>query len=86
MHEKEINHMLRSLPLYLEHVDTNPNSLIAKIYGIFTVRMDQFEPIHVMIMQNTIPAIENTELQYVFDLKGSQINREVLKEVSNKDI
>lgn len=86
MHEKEINHMLRMLPLYVEHLDTNTKSMIAKIFGIFTVRMDQFEPIHVMIMQNTIPVVENTVLQYTFDLKGSQINREVLKEVSNKDI
>lgn len=78
--------MLRTLPPYLEHLETNPNNMLAKIYGIFTVRMDQFEPIHVMIMQNTIPAVENTELQYVFDLKGSQINREVLKGVPNKDI
>ena len=78
--------MLRSLPVYLEHLDENPNSMLAKIYGLFTVRMDQFEPIHVMIMQNSIPAVENTELQYVFDLKGSQINREVLKDLTDKDI
>lgn len=39
-----------------------------------------FEPISVMIMQNTLPAVEDTELHYVFDMKGSQINREVLKD------
>ena len=40
MSETEIKHMIRVLPNYSEHLDINLNSLIAKIYGIFTVRMD----------------------------------------------
>lgn len=54
---KEINHLLRVLPQYYEHVDSFKHSFIAKIYGIFTVRIDKFEPIHVMIMQNTMPEV-----------------------------
>jgi len=46
---------------------------------MYTVRIDKFEPIHVMIMQNTMPNIDGTDLHYVFDMKGSSINREVLK-------
>jgi hypothetical protein len=82
MSKKEINHMIRVLPNYSEHLDLNEKSLIAKIYGIFTVRMDQFEPIHVMIMENTMPHIENTKMHFCFDMKGSSINREVLKRKS----
>jgi len=37
-------------------------------------------------MQNTLPAVENYDLQYVFDMKGSQINREVLKSIQTKDM
>lgn len=75
--------MIRVLPSYTEHLEMHEGSLIAKIYGIFTVRMDQFEPIHVMIMENSLPNILNTEMHYCFDMKGSSINREVLKGKSN---
>jgi len=37
-------------------------------------------------MQNTLPNIEDTNLQYLFDLKGSQVNRGVLKATSKKDL
>lgn len=32
--------MIRSLPAYLEHTDTYPNSTIARIYGMYTIRID----------------------------------------------
>ena len=71
--------MLRALPNYYEHLDHCKNTLIAKIFGIFSIRMDQFDQIHVMIMENSLPHVDNTEMHYVFDMKGSSINREVLK-------
>lgn len=83
MSQKEIKHMLRSLPSYYEHMDTVPNSFIARIYGIFTVRINKFDPIHVLIMQNTMPNVQDAELHYVFDIKGSSINREVLKDMTD---
>lgn len=82
MSEKEINHMIRALPHYYEHLDNNEKCFMAKIFGIYTVQIDSFDPIHVMIMQNSIPHIDKTELHYVFDMKGSSINREVLKHIS----
>jgi len=86
MSQKEINHLLRVLPSYYEHMDTIPECTIARIFGVFTVRIDKFEPIHVMIMQNTMPNIPDTEMSYVFDMKGSSINREVLKHKSAADL
>lgn len=72
--------MLRILANYLEHLETNKdNTYIAKIFGMFTITMDKFTPISVMIMENTLPNIIHSELHYTFDMKGSQINREVLK-------
>ena len=79
MSQKEINHLLRVLPHYYEHVDTYPECTIAKIFGIYSVTIDSFEPVHVMIMQNSMPNVPETELQYVFDMKGSSINRAELK-------
>ena len=54
---------------------SNPKSLIARIYGIFTVEMEDIEPVDLLLMANAAhcgPNIEN-----VFDLKGSIINRNV---------
>ena len=39
-----------------------------------------------MIMENTLPNILHSELHYVFDMKGSQINREVLKDKTQCDL
>ena len=82
MSSREVNQMIRILPSYYEHLDKNKGTMIAKIFGMFEIRIDMFEPISVMIMQNTLPSVPDTELHYVFDMKGSQINREVLKDRS----
>ena len=74
------------LPAYYEHLDSFEGSKLAKIFGIFTIRMDKFEPIHVMIMQNTMPNVDNTSLSFVYDMKGSSINREVLKKMSGVEV
>ena len=37
MHGREIDQMIRVLPDFYEHLKNNKNSLITKIYGIFTV-------------------------------------------------
>lgn len=63
--------MIRILPAYLEHIENN-FSYIAKILGIYTIYMDKFTPISVMIMENGLPNIQHSELHYIFDLKGSQ--------------
>ena len=79
---KEIHHLLRMIPSYYEHLEKYEASTIAKIFGMFTITMDRFEPIHVMIMQNVMPNVPNTDLHYVYDMKGSSINREVFKGVT----
>lgn len=37
MHGREIDQMIRVLPDFYEHLKNHKNSLITKIYGIFTV-------------------------------------------------
>lgn len=64
--------MLRVLSDYLEHLELNKNrTFIAKIFGIFTISIDKFSPISVMIMENTMPNVKLSELHYTFDIKGS---------------
>ena len=44
--------------------------------------MDKFSPVHVMIMENCLPPVPNFDLNHIFDMKGSEFSREVLKKVN----
>ena len=46
------------LPEYANHLDQNPNSLLAKVLGIFTVKQQSTDPVCVMLMENTL-RVEN---------------------------
>lgn len=61
---------------YFRHVSTHPNSLLARIYGIYTVKMEEIEPVHLILMGNTKKSNDKL-IEHVFDLKGSFVNREV---------
>lgn len=73
MNDREMKVMNTCLVDYFEHFRQNPDSLLARIYGIFTVRMEELVPVHILLMQNSAQAGKNIE--YVFDLKGSEANR-----------
>jgi len=49
--------------------------LIARIYGIFTVEMEDIQPVDLLLMANCAHCGSNIE--NVFDLKGSFVNRKV---------
>jgi len=53
MNNKELAVFLDALPTYLFHLKKNPASLIARIYGIFTVRMENIVPVHLLLMANS---------------------------------
>ena len=73
----------RALPQYLEHLKRNPKSLIAKIYGIYTVKMEDIREVHILLMGNLFLHVK--EKLSEFDLKGSIINREVHQPFTMKD-
>ena len=54
MSKSEIKVMLNILPNYIEHLRKTPGSLIAKIFGIFTIEKEGFGEVHVMLMENTL--------------------------------
>ena len=58
----------------IKHYQKYPSSLIARIYGIFTLKSEYFDPIEVMIMKNTAFASEGNS-KMTFDIKGSTMNR-----------
>jgi len=35
MFQEELDIMMENLPLYFDHINDNPQSLIARIYGVF---------------------------------------------------
>ena len=53
MNNKELAVFLDALPSYLYHLKDNPKSLIARIYGIFTVLMENLVPVHLLLMANS---------------------------------
>ena len=73
--EREL--LLSMLDDYIDHIrDSDNQSLLARIYGIFSVKTDYFSSIDVLIMQNTARFFDpNKNYKYKFDLKGSSVNR-----------
>lgn len=61
---------------YFKLVSSRPNSLLARIYGIYTVKMEEVEPVHLILMGNTKKSNDKNIIG-VYDLKGSFIHREV---------
>lgn len=55
---------------YTHHVSNNPNSLLARIYGVFTIKMEDLAPVNLVVMGNT-KFCDDKNILNVFDLKGS---------------
>ena len=54
MTKREMNLLLSKLEFFVNHFKQCKNqTLIAKIYGVFTITSNVFAPLRVMIMQNT---------------------------------
>ena len=68
--------MLDILDDYIDHIQKTKNkSLLARIYGIFTIKTDYFSPLDVIVMQNTVQLTSKENPKMVFDLKGSTVGR-----------
>ena len=83
MNTAEQKEMKDALPSYLDHLRKNPKSLIAKIYGIYTVKMEDIKEVHILLMGNLFLKVKEKISE--FDLKGSIINREVHMPFTMKD-
>ena len=54
MTKGELNLYLKHLEAFGKHYQSCPNSLLAKVFGCFTVSTDYMEDIHIMLMENTV--------------------------------
>lgn len=50
---------------------------MARIFGVFLIETKITRPVTVLLMQNVLQLENPKNLKYVFDLKGSRVNREV---------
>ena len=46
--------MKKIIPEYYKYIIENKNSLIARIYGVYQIRMEGIVPINLLLMGNTI--------------------------------
>ena len=56
------------------HYEKNSDSLLARIYGMYTLKSQYFSSVDVIIMKN-IAYMEKSKDKMVFDIKGSTVNR-----------
>jgi hypothetical protein len=72
--EKQV--LLNLLDDYITHILKSDNqSLLARIYGLFTIKTNYFAPLDILIMQNTALLQNKYNPRVTFDLKGSSTNR-----------
>ena len=77
MNHSEYGTFLHMFKDYYKHILNNECSLLARIYGIFTVTKEKLMPVHLILMGNTVKLHGKGEnLKYIFDLKGSLSGRE----------
>ena len=63
------------LPDLYKHIKEHPQSLLARIYGVYTVKMRNYDPVNLILMGNTLKFGNKFDITRVYDLKGSKIKR-----------
>lgn len=67
--------MLDDLIVHLQSCQNQ--SLLARIYGMFSLKTNVFSQVDLIVMQNTTSTMNNNNPRVIFDLKGSQVSRYV---------
>ena len=81
----ELRIFLCNFEHYYSYLTTHKDSLITKIYGVYTFfRKDIEISNHVIIMRNIVNSSKKS-LLVSYDLKGSTFDREVLKDCNDKE-
>mmetsp|Transcript_991 Transcript_991/g.1185 ORF Transcript_991/g.1185 Transcript_991/m.1185 type:complete len:331 (+) Transcript_991:750-1742(+) len=76
MPEDDFTAFMKLLPHYFEHVNTYRKSLLARIYGIYQVKLEGMNPVFLILM-GSVKQIGDQYVKRVYDLKGSTVKREV---------
>ena len=73
MTDSDFDAFKRIQKAYFAHVSRHDSSLLARVYGIYSVRMEDQKPVKLIVMENGMKGI--SDVLGVFDLKGSMVNR-----------
>jgi 1-phosphatidylinositol-4-phosphate 5-kinase len=84
MTDDELKLMEQILPDYYKHLKRYPQSLLARVYGIYSVSMKGYEKVNLILMGNTLRFQNRADISRVYDLKGSTFNRLVKTSTSSK--
>jgi len=69
---------------FIAHLKKTKNqSLIARIYGVYTIKTNLFATLDVIIMANSSRLLDKKHDKLTFDIKGSTINRK--SKISKRD-
>ena len=83
MTKGELKLVLDVLPAMCQHYRENKGSLLAKIFGVFTLKTDTTQEVHLMLMENTLQLKNPAGLEYIFDLKGSLVDRKTKGKITS---
>lgn len=76
--KEELEFLMSILPKYHNHLKKYPNSLLAKIVGIYGVKIGDKDKVYHVLMESLDP-IDDTFIKFKYDLKFSTVNRREYK-------
>ena len=62
---QEMKLLVRLLPNYTKRVTNKSKSMIAKIFGAYSVKMPGLVPVYFILMENSLPPIEGYVICYI---------------------
>ena len=68
---------------YFTHIVKNSTSLLARVYGVYQITLEDMKPVYLMLMGNTKNVLSENIFK-MFDLKGSLMKR-LVKQTEHKD-
>lgn len=78
MFSHELPSFQKLFEAYFKHINVYPESILARIYGLYSVQMEDQEPVYLILMGNS-KKCDNDFIKKIYDLKGSISKREVFK-------
>jgi hypothetical protein len=76
--KEEKDFFLAILSKYHKHLRRHPDSLMAKILGVFSIQIDQKDKVYHILMESLDP-IDELFIKFKYDLKFSTVNRREYK-------
>lgn len=81
--KEEKDFLMQILPKYHQHVKKNPKSLLAKIVGVYSIKIDNKDKVYQVLMESIDP-LDEKFIKFKYDLKFSTVNRREFK--SKQDV